>query len=261
MAEEVLLQIENSVATIVLNRPHSGNAIDDALGASLARAADSIAADPCIRAVMITGAGDKFCVGGDINNMKAAGRNLPANLERELQPLHRAVLKLTDLPVPVVSVLHGAVAGGGLGIALCADLVLAGESMKLRGGYSAIGLTPDLGASWFLAQRAGTARAREILFLNRQLTARECLAHGIVDAVHPDEHLRTEAKALVNKLAEGATLSLGRIKRLVAGASGRSLEEQLELEREYMIASARSQDGMEGLAAFLDKRPPRFLGQ
>lgn len=261
MAQEVLVQIEGGVGTIILNRPQHGNAIDDALGAAMIAAIGEISADSRVRAVLITGAGDKFCVGGDIVSMKSAGTQLAANMEKNLQPLHDAILKLAQMPVPIVSALNGPLGGGGMSLGLCADIVLAAQSMKLRGGYSAIALTPDLGASWFLSRRTGAARAKEILFLNRPLSSSQCLAWGIVDAVLPDDRLAAEAKSLAHGLASGATLSLARIKDLVDGAASRSLEQQLALERDYMIASGRTEDACEGLAAFLEKRPPQFRGR
>jgi 2-(1,2-epoxy-1,2-dihydrophenyl)acetyl-CoA isomerase len=165
------------------------------------------------------------------------------------------------LPVPVVSVVQGPVAGGGIGLALAADVVLAGEAIRLRGGYTGIGLTPDLGASWLLARRAGPARAKAIFLHNRTLAARECLEWGIVDAVHPDALLAAEAEALARRLADGATAALGRAKRLVDGAASRTLDEHLALEREAMVRSAGTADAREGVAAFLEKRPPRFTGR
>jgi 2-(1,2-epoxy-1,2-dihydrophenyl)acetyl-CoA isomerase len=161
----------------------------------------------------------------------------------------------------VVSAIQGPVAGGGIGLALCADAVLAAEAMRLRGGYTGIGLTPDLGSSWFLARRAGPARAKEILLQNRTLGAAECLAWGLVDAVHPDTLLAAEAEALARRLAGGATLAFGRAKALVDGAAERTLAEHLVHERESMVASAGTEDAREGLAAFLEKRPPRFNGK
>lgn len=135
MSERVLCDVDGGVAKIVLNRPEVGNAIDDALAAALIAAVDRVAEDPGVRAVLLTGAGRMFCAGGDIGMMKTAGPELGEVMERAVGPIGAAVLKLASLPVPVVSALNGPVGGGGVGLALCADLVLAGESMRLRGGY------------------------------------------------------------------------------------------------------------------------------
>jgi 2-(1,2-epoxy-1,2-dihydrophenyl)acetyl-CoA isomerase len=256
----VLCDIVDGVGSITLNRPEKGNAINSRMAAALIAAVDEVASNRLVRAVLLTGNGTAFCVGGDIGEMQEA-TDLPALMERGIGPLHDAILKLSTLPVPVLSALNGPIGGGGVALALCADLIVAAESMKLRGGYSAIGLTPDLGASWFLARRAGEARAKEILFLNRPVNAAQCRGFGIVDAVYPDAVLRAEARGLAAQLAHAATLSLQRIKELVDGAGQRSLADHLSLERDYMIASARSEDGREGVAAFIAKRAPQFVGR
>ena len=260
MSELVLCDIADGIATITLNRPDMGNAIDAALTDELAAAIDRVAGHPALRAVLLTGRGKAFCVGGDIGEMRRSD-DLVARMEKGIDILHDAMRQLMALPVPIISALNGPLGGGGISVGLCADLVLAAESMKLRGGYSAIGLTPDLGAAWFLAHRAGAARAKEILFLNRAYSAHECLAMGIVNAVYPDAQLPEEARKTARQLADGATLSLARIKRLVDEVGLRTFEEHLALEREYMVASARSGDGREGIAAFIEKRAPRFAGQ
>lgn len=260
MADLVLCDIVDGVGSITLNRPEKGNAINSRMAAALIAAVDEVASNRLVRAVLLTGNGTAFCVGGDIGEMQEA-TDLPALMERGIGPLHDAILKLSTLPVPVLSALNGPIGGGGVALALCADLIVAAESMKLRGGYSAIGLTPDLGASWFLARRAGEARAKEILFLNRPVNAAQCRGFGIVDAVYPDAVLRAEARGLAAQLAHAATLSLQRIKELVDGAGQRSLADHLSLERDYMIASARSEDGREGVAAFIAKRAPQFVGR
>lgn len=261
MSERVRCDVIEGVGKIVLDRPEVGNAIDEALGAALIAAIDRVAGDGSVRAVLLTATGKMFCAGGDIAMMRTSGARLAEGIERTVGPLGAAVLKLASMPVPVVSALNGPIGGGGIGLALCADLVLAAESMKLRGGYSGIGLTPDLGASYFLTHRAGLVRAKQLLLLNQSLTARECLEWGIVNAVHADDRLGPEAETLVRRLAEGATLSLGRIKRLVDEAPARSLEAQLAVEREYMVESARTEDAREGVAAFIEKRAPRFVGR
>lgn len=257
----VLCDIRDGVARITLNRPAIGNAIDDTLAVAFGAAVDRISADASVRAVLMTGAGRMFCAGGDIAGMRAGVDDLPASLGAMLPTLHAAVLKLAQLPVPVVTALNGPVGGGGIALALCSDLVLAARSFKLRGGYSAIGLSPDLGASWFLAQRAGPLQARRILFLNEPLDADRCLALGLVDAVHDDDRLAAEADALAARLAASATLSLAKIKRLTAVAPSHSLEAHLAMEAEGMIASGGTADAREGVTAFIEKRAPRFTGR
>lgn len=257
----VLCEVRDGVARITLNRPEIGNAIDGTLAAGFAGVVDRIAADPGVRAVLMTGAGRMFCAGGDIANMRAGVDDLAASLGASLPVLHAAVLKFSRLPVPVVTALNGPVGGGGIALALCADVVLAARSFKLRGGYSAIGLSPDLGASWFLAQRAGPLHARRVLFLNEPHDAHRCLEIGLVDAVHDDDRLAAEADALVARLACAATLSLAKIKRLTALAPMQSLEAHLAMEAEGMIASGATADAREGITAFIEKRPPRFAGR
>jgi len=261
MTAPVSLEVKEGVARILLERPDSGNALDVAMKDALAAAVERVSRDRAVRAVLLAASGRSFCVGGDIGAMRGAGPRLPEWIDALAGALGDVVLALSRLPVPVVSAVQGPVAGGGIGLALCADVVLAAEAMRLRGGYTGIGLTPDLGASWFLERRAGPARAKEILLQNRALTAAECLAWGLVDAVHPDTLLAAEAEALARRLAGGATLALGRAKALVDGAASRTLEEHLARERESMVASARTEDSREGLAAFLEKRPPRFGGK
>lgn len=261
MPDPVLIQSHGPVARIVLNRPDDANAIDLPLARAFVAAVDAVAADPTVRAVLLTGTGRMFCAGGDLRSMSASGASLSPFLGELIGVLNPAVLKLATLPVPVVCALNGPFAGGGIGLALCGDVVLAAESAKLRGGYSGVGLSPDIGTSWFLSRRAGPARAKEILLLERTLTARECLEWGIVNAVHPDDRLAAEADALARRLAAGASGSFGRVKQLVDGASGRSLAEQLAVERDEMILSGRTADAREGVAAFLEKRPARFTGK
>ena len=260
MSEPVLLDSRNGIARITLNRAERGNTLDMESAAAFNTAVSTIANDATVRAVLLTGAGRIFCAGGDITSFVSAGENLGQMIDELLGILNGAMLKLATLPVPVVSALNGSVGGGGIGLALCADMVLAGESMKLRGGYSAIGLTPDVGASWFLTRRVGPSRAKQVFFLNRPLLASECLAWGIVDYVYHDEQLMKEADRLVTQLAQSPTRALGRIKKLVDGAYDRSLAEQLGLEQEFMVASGRSDDAREGVRAFVEKRSPKFAG-
>lgn len=258
MATTLLIERAGGVVTLTLNQPFRANVIDVELGEALIDAVASLAADPSLRAVLLQATGRHFCAGGDIEAFWKAGSDLPGLLERGIPPLHDAILTLAMLPVPVVSALNGPVGGGGIGLALCADIVIAAQSMKLRGGYSAIGLTPDFGTSWFLSRLVGPMRAKQILFTNEPLSAQECLALGLVTQVVPDHALPETARRLVASLAASATGSLARIKSLVDGASLRSLREQVDLECRYMVESGGSVDAAEGARAFVEKRAPHF---
>ncbi len=258
MTQPVLLTRQDAIATITLNRPERGNAIDADAVRALIGCIDEVAADTAVRAVVLRAAGRQFCAGGNIDAFLHAGAGLPSMLDALLAPLHAALYQLATLPIPVISAVNGPVGGGGIGLALCADIVLAAESMKLRGGYSAIGLTPDAGSSWFLTRRAGAMRAKHIFFTNAALSAQQCLEMGIVSEVVPDAELPARTEALAEALARGATAALGRIKQLVDGAHERTLQAQLELEHRLMVESAASAHAAEGIAAFAERRVPRF---
>lgn len=254
----VLLGIESGLATITLNRPEKSNALDMATGLALADAINRACKDSSVRVLLLHGAGKAFCVGGDIDMLKSAAESLPKLLDSLLGPLNEALVNLASSGLPVVSALNGAIGGGGIGIALCADYVLAAKSLRLRCGYSAIGLTPDAGSSWFLTRRIGAIRAKQLFLLNRLLNAEECLAIGVVDAIYPDDELEARATELASQLCAGPRDVYARIKCLADGAFQRSLAEQLALEREYMVLSGSQNDAREGLAAFVDKRAPAF---
>lgn len=258
MTRPVLLECHGNVAYITMNRPERANAIDLESSAALIESIDAVAGDAAVRAVVLRAVGRQFCAGGNIDAFVQAGAGLPAMLDELIPPLHAALYKLATLPVPVISAVNGPIGGGGIGLALCADIVLAAESMKLRGGYSAIGLTPDAGSSWFLTRRVGAMRAKQIFFTNTPLSAQQCLELGVVTEVLADVLLASRTQALAEMLARSATSALGRIKRLVDGAGERSLQAQLELEHRLMVESAASAHAGEGVAAFVEKRPPKF---
>lgn len=258
MSSAVLLDRRDGVAVLTLNRPERANVLDLELSAALIAAVEAVAGDASVRAVLLRAEGRHFCGGGDIGDFVRARDDIGTLLDTHIPPLHRAIAQLAGLPIPVVSALNGPIGGGGIGLALSADIVLAAESMKLRGGYSAIGLTPDVGASWFLTRRVGTARAKEIFFTNEPLSAQRCLDWGIVSAVWPDAELGARAAALVASLARGATGALGRTKRLVDNAPLHSLAEHLDHEHAAMVASGRTAEAIEGVTAFAEKRAPVF---
>ena len=257
--QTVLWQVEDGVGHIVLNRPDAANALD---GVTVRRLADVIAqaARADVGAVLISARGRQFCAGGDIREFVAQRGELDRLVQTTLDLMHPALHTLAELSMPVVSALQGPVGGAGIGVALCADIVLASSAVKLRGGYSAIGLSPDLGASYYLARRAGAARAKYLLMTNRAIDAETCLRWGLVDELHAPEALADAARALAVELARGATDALGGIKRLCDGAARHDLRAHLDLERAALVRCAVSADAREGVAAFVEKRAPRFAG-
>lgn len=259
----IIWRVENRVGHLVFNRPDAANALNSACGPVLADAiaeAARAAADGEIGAVLMSAQGRHFCAGGDIEEFVRRRADLDRLVGEMLDLMHPAIHALATLPLPVVSALQGPIGGAGIALALSADIVLASPAMKLRGGYSAIGLSPDLGASFQLVRRAGPARAKYILMSNRAIPAEQCLAWGLVDELHPPEALMAEARALAENLARGATQSLAGVKRLCDGAPGSDLHAHLALEREALVRAAGSEDGREGVGAFIDKRAPRFAG-
>lgn len=260
MTPPILLNIHDAIAHITLNRPEQANVLDEATGEALVKVTHALT-QACnrgeVRAVLISARGPHFCAGGDIRRF-AASNNIAALLDREIPTLHACIHTLSTLPVPVVSAVNGSLGGGGIGVAMCADIVLASQSMKLRGGYSAIGLSPDLGVSWALTRLIGPMRTKHILFTNRPLSAEQCQAAGLVSEVHTDDDLMPEALALVRSLAQGASSSLARIKALVDQAASHSLQQHLCMEHMGMVACGATDDAREGVRAFMDKRAPQF---
>ncbi|MDA7415974.1 enoyl-CoA hydratase-related protein [Xenophilus arseniciresistens] len=259
----ILLAWQDGLAIVTLNRPERANVLDDACAQALAEVTHTLlegARSGRLRAVLLTAAGPVFCAGGDIQGFVRAGSDLAGALDRGIPPLHALIQALASLPVPVVSALNGPLGGGGIGLALLADIVLAADTAKLRGGYASIGLSPDVGASWALTRLAGPMRAKQILFSARAFSAQECLAFGLYAQVLPPDELMPAALALATELAQGATGSFAQIKSLVDGVAGRSLEEHLALEHQGMVRCGASADAAEGVRAFLAKRAPQFKG-
>ena len=257
MQAPILWEVRHGVGHIVLNQPERGNALGTAAAHALAAVVEQ-ARGADIGAILITARGKQFCVGGDIAEFAAHRTALEPLIGHMLDVIHPAVHTLAMLPIPIISAVQGPVGGGGIGLALCADLVLASSRMFLRGGYSALGLSPDLGVSRYLTLRAGAAKAKYILMCNHAIPAQECLRWGLVDELHEPEQLQHAAVTLAETLAAGPTHALGGIKRLCEAAEHSTLQAQLDAERAAMLACTRSANSLEGVAAFLEKRPPVF---
>jgi 2-(1,2-epoxy-1,2-dihydrophenyl)acetyl-CoA isomerase len=249
--------VDAGVATITLQRPEAGNAIDLALAQDLRAAVADVERDASVRVVVLRGAGPNFCVGGDLREF--AGReNLAAHVRDVTSHLHAAIVGLARIDPVVVVAVQGSAAGAGLGLACGGDLVLAGESARFVVAYSRVGLNPDGGTSWFLPRLVGLRRAQELALTNRVLGAAEAHAAGIVTRVVPDGELHAEVAAVAAALAAGPVRALGEAKRLLRTSLDQALAVHLEAEAAALVRSANHPDAAEGITAFLAKRDPRF---
>jgi 2-(1,2-epoxy-1,2-dihydrophenyl)acetyl-CoA isomerase len=260
MTPAILVHISNAVARITLNRPEQANVIDSTMAQAFVEAVSHVHNAQSrgeVRAVLLDAHGPHFCAGGDIRGFAASG-DIAGMLDRGIPALHVAIHTLSNLPVPVVCAVAGSLGGGGIGLALCADIVLASASMKLRAGYTSIGLSPDMGVSWVLTRLVGPMRTKQILFTNEAMNAQQCLAAGLVAEVYDEASLIPAAQALVGSLAKGATGALGRSKAMVDQAVGHALLPHLALEHLSMVTCGASAEAREGVQAFIEKRAPRF---
>ncbi len=255
--ETIDLRVADRVAHLTLNRPAAKNTIDLQLARDLEDAARSISEDPSVGAVLLGGSGDTFCMGGDLRSF--AGRDdLSDHLRDVTHHLHTALNLLSRMAPPVVGAVRGFAAGAGLGLACSADILLASDNARFLSAYTNVGLTPDGSTSWALPRLVGLRRALELTLTNRILDANEAVEWGIATRVVADAELDTEALNVATALADGPTSSLGGAKRLIRGAHARTLELQLQLESEILAAAAGTDDGREGIAAFVEKRAPRY---
>ena len=256
----VLLEVRDGIAHLTLNRPDEANAIDVPLATALRGAVTELRDDRSVRVVLLSGAGARFCGGGDVTRLASQRDRLGEELTEILTPLHRAIDDLVRLDAPVVAAVQGSAAGAGLALVAAADLVVTGASAKFVFAYNGIGLTPDASASWHLPRVIGLRRATELALTNRVLTADEALNWGLVNEVVPDGSIATRAGALAERLARGPTRAFAATLRLFRESVDTPLAAQLERELETIVDTAGTQDAVEGVAAFSDRRPPEFRG-
>jgi 2-(1,2-epoxy-1,2-dihydrophenyl)acetyl-CoA isomerase len=254
---EVETSREGAVLTITLNRPEKLNAFDVAMHEALAAALKE-ARSPEVRAVVLTGAGRGFCVGQDLSELRDGDRDVAALLRDRW---NRHALGLRGLEKPVLAAVNGAAAGAGLSLACACDLRLAAETAVFVPAFVNVALVPDTGGSWLVPRLLGYARAFEWMCSGRKLSAPEALEWGLVAEVVDAERLLPRAQERAAELAALPTRGIAMTKRLFEGAFTARLEDQLELEAQLQAAATQTEDFAEGVAAFLEKREPRFSGR
>ncbi len=258
--ETVLFDVEDNVATITMNRPDSANALNITMAKALAGMALRCDEDPDIRAAVLTGTGRFFSAGGDVASFGAAGDGAAALIKEVTMYFHAAISRFNRMDAPFIGAVNGIAAGAGFSFATACDLVVASESAVFLSAYTAAALSPDGSSSYFLPRQIGMKRSAELMLTNRRLSAQEALEWGIINQVVADGEVLETAQALARDLANGPTLAFGAVKNLLHESMSSSLETQMELEARTIADMTRTDDGREGIQAFLQKRAPEFRG-
>ena len=260
--ESILVEMQEAVGVITLNRPASLNALTSEVAREFEAAVSEVKQQGA-RAVIITGAGRAFCAGGDLREMQRIAERegkVEAFFDEPLRLLNECILLIRRSPLPFIAAVNGAASGGGCNLALACDLVIAGESARFNQAFIKIGLSPDCGGTFILPRLVGWKRATELMMTGEIVTAGRALEMGMINSVVPDDDLLASALAMAKKLAEAPTAAIGRIKELLEASATNDYGGQLELEREAQIQSGLTKDFREGVAAFIEKRPPKFVG-
>ncbi|MFF0427369.1 enoyl-CoA hydratase/isomerase family protein [Streptomyces sp. NPDC004520] len=267
MADTVLYEVSDGLATITLNRPEAMNAMNIATKVALREAAETASADTAVRAVLLTAAGDRaFCVGQDLKEHvgllaadQESGTSETMNTVRDhYNPIVRA---LTAMRKPVVAGVNGVAAGAGFGFALAADYRVVADTASFNTAFAGVALTADSGVSWTLPRLIGASRASDLLLFPRSISAQEAYELGIVNRLVPAADLAAEAEKVARKLAEGPTVAYAALKESLAYGAGHSLAEALDKEEELQTLAGASEDHTIAVRAFIAKEKPRYLGR
>jgi 2-(1,2-epoxy-1,2-dihydrophenyl)acetyl-CoA isomerase len=256
---ELRLEVADRVATITLDRADALNALTVPLKEELRVALDRVGADPMVGAVVLTGAGRAFCAGQDLRErLEPNAAPLEVEIRERYNPI---ILAMRGLEKPIIGAINGIAAGAGASLAFACDVRIAAEGASFLLAFGRVGLIPDSGATWLLPRLVGAAKAAELALTSEALSAAEAERLGLVARVVPAESVVAEAQAMAARLGSLAPRAVALTKRAMEASWTASLEEQLELEAELQGIAGATADHAEGIAAFLEKRPPRFTGQ
>ena len=262
--DQLLCRIEDGVGVVTFNRPEARNALSDILTPALRRTIPELASMSEVGCILLTGAGNAFCAGGDVKSMNA-GPPIEQTTEQKIATLRHKQATLTamlyELEKPVIAALPGPAAGAGMSIALSCDIRIAAESAFITSAFRNIGLSGDYGGSWFLTQLVGTAKARELYYTAERVSAQECERLGIVNRVVPDDKLEEEAMALAKRIASGPPIAIRYMKENMNRAVTQDLRTCLDMEADRLVRVSQTEDFREAVKAFVEKRPPTFRGR
>ncbi len=253
-------EVRDHVAHLRFTQGDNANVVNRAFAADLRAVMLEIEWDDDVRAVSVTAEGRLFSAGGDLKEFHSKGADLPKHVSDLLADFHTAIYKMNRIPKPFVAGVRGGVGGAGLSLVGAFDLVVSGESAKYTMAYTRAGMTPDGTSSYFVARHIGVRRMLDLTLTNRTLSAAEAEAWGLVNRVVPDDEVDEATGQLARQLAEGAPYAIGNAKRIVYEGYERSLEEAGEIEGVMITGAAATDDGREGIAAFVEKRRPNFTG-
>ena len=257
----ILFEVKEGVARLTFNRPERLNSFNTQMHGEV-RAALAAIPGSGARVLVISGAGRGFCAGQDLNDRAVAPGGAPPDLADSIEKYYKPlVLALRSLPMPVIAAVNGVAAGAGANIALACDLVIAARSANFVQAFSKLGLVPDSGGTWFLPRLVGTARALGLTLLGEKLSAEQAVSWGLIWRCVEDGELAGVVEGLARQLAVAPTRGLARTRQAIYESWGRTLEQQLDTERDYQGELGRTADYAEGVAAFAAKRAPNFTGR
>ncbi|MBW2120094.1 MAG: enoyl-CoA hydratase [Deltaproteobacteria bacterium] len=257
--ETLLVDLSDQIAIVRMNRSENINALEYQLRDDLVDCFQGLSEDNHIRVVILTGIGKAFCAGGDLRELRQ--RMTVDRARKYVLHVSRTIRAITNIEKPVIAAVNGAAMGAGFSLVLACDLVVSSEEAKFAQAFVKVGLVPDLGGNYFMPRLIGLQKAKELAFTGRVLSARELADLGMINYLVPPEDLESRAFDLAREIAEGPPLALGLTKKLLNTSWNLSLDEMLELEAQTQAACMQSEDHMEGIAAFYEKRKCRFKGR
>ena len=262
MYQTIQSKVDANICVLTLNRPERLNALTPDVADELQEAIkDNVHSGA--RAIVLTGAGRAFSAGGDLREMREIAsreRDLGAFFDEPLRRLNELVLVIRKTPVPIIAAVNGVASGGGCNLALACDLVYAAESATFNQAFIKIGLSPDIGGTFILPRLVGWKRAAELMFTGDMISAKQAHEMGMINGVVADAEVMDHVVSIAQKLANAPTAAIGQIKRLLEASATNDYGQQLDLERQAQMESGKTSDFVEGVTAFLEKRPPKFKG-